>query len=141
MILYGRILLNSYGRKSKNYRNEGMDATHHPEFTQVELYMPYKDYNFMMEMTESLYRDIVQKTREKLQIDYQSKTIDFNNWRKVRIYDGLRDVLGIDPRSVSPSDLSDLARQHGIKTDQERGTILLELFEKVVIPIKQISKM
>ncbi|MBI3366160.1 hypothetical protein HY041_00840, partial [Candidatus Roizmanbacteria bacterium] len=119
---------------SDDFRNEGMDSTHHPEFTQVELYMPYKDYNFMLEMTESLYREIVQKTKGKLQVDYQGKTIDFDNWRKVRIYDGLRDVLGINPRTISSSDLINLAIQNGIKTDQERGSILLELFEKIALP-------
>ncbi len=119
---------------SRDFRNEGMDATHHPEFTQVELYMPYQDYYFMMEMTETLYKDIAQKIKGNLQVDYQGKTIDFNNWRKVKIYDGLRDVLGIDPQSISSTDLALLARLHNIKTDQERGSVLLELFEKVALP-------
>lgn len=119
---------------SVDFRNEGMDATHHPEFTQVELYMPYRDYNFMMDMTESLYRDIVQKTKGKLQVDYQNKTVDFNNWRKVRVYDGLQEVLGINPRTISIDDINQLAQTYGINKNQERGVILLEIFEKAVLP-------
>lgn len=119
---------------SKDFRNEGMDATHHPEFMQVELYMPYRDYNFMMDMTETLYRNIVQKTKGNLRVEFQGHTIDFNNWRRLRIYDGLRNILEIDPRTVSDDVLQSLAEQYKVNPQQDRGYLLLDLFETVVLP-------
>lgn len=119
---------------SRDFRNEGMDATHHPEFTQVELYMPYKDYNFMMDMTEQLYKEILNHIHGKLQIEFQGNVINFENWRKVRIFDGLKDVLNIDPRTISDEDLNSLVQTYGIDPNIGRGFKLLELFEEAVIP-------
>lgn len=119
---------------SRDFRNEGMDAIHHPEFTQVELYMPYKDYNFMMDMTEKLYKEILDKIRGELQIEFQGKVINFDNWRKVRIFDGLKDVLNIDPLTISDEDLNSLVEEYGINPNIGRGFKLVELFEEAVIP-------
>lgn len=120
---------------SKDFRNEGMDATHHPEFTQVELYMPYTDYNYMMDMTEELYKAIVSKITGRLQVRYGDQFIDFSSpWRRLTIYDGLRENLGIDPKTINETDLRKLAQSHGIDPTKRRGYVLMELFEKLVEP-------
>lgn len=119
---------------SRDFRNEGMDRSHHPEFTQVELYMPYKDYNFMMSLTEELYREIALTTVGNLVVPFGDLTINFDNWRKVRVYDGLRQAFNIDPRTISDNDLRNLASNYNINPQQSRGFLLLELFENVVIP-------
>ncbi len=63
---------------SRDFRNEGMDKTHNPEFTQVEFYKAYTDYNWMMEMSENLILDIVQELLGKERVQYLGTSIDFS---------------------------------------------------------------
>jgi lysyl-tRNA synthetase class 2 len=119
---------------SRDFRNEGMDKTHNPEFTQVELYKAYTDYNWMMNMSENLISGIAQKFLGKQVIEYQGKTIDLTTpWKRLSIHDGVRGAYGIDPENISDEDLKALAIKEGI-TENDRGYILLELFDKKVAP-------
>lgn len=119
---------------SRDFRNEGMDKTHNPEFTQVELYKAYTDYNYMMTMSENLISGIAQKLLGKQVIEYQGKTINLKTpWKRLSIYDGVREAYKIDPENISDKDLLNLAKKEGI-TETDRGYILLELFDKKVSP-------
>lgn len=118
---------------SRDFRNEGIDRTHNPEFTQVELYKPFWDYNNMMKMAEDMMVGIVGRVHSQLQVPFGDRTIDYSPpWRRLTIYDGIRQGLGVDPETISDVGLKKLAVEHGIKVRRrDRGEILVKLFEKV----------
>ena len=119
---------------SRDFRNEGMDKTHNPEFTQVELYKAYTDYEWMMTMSESLMRDIAVKHLGTDKITYMGKSVDLATpWRRLSIYDGVSEAYGINPETISDKDLNALAITEGIR-ESDRGYILVELFDKKVAP-------
>lgn len=132
-----RLLVGGFGgvfEFSRDFRNEGMDKTHNPEFTQVELYKAYTDYNWMMNMSENLISGIAQKFLGKQIIEYQGQTIDLSTpWKRLSIFDGVREAYGIDPEKISDVDLKKLAIKEDIN-ENDRGYILLELFDKKVAP-------
>src|SRR3989344_6486565 len=125
---------------SRDFRNEGMDRIHNPEFTQVELYKPFWDYQMMMVMAENLMSGIVQRVHGTTEIPYriplgdgkeQEILIDFKPpWRRLKVYDGIREKLGIDPARISDSDLRSLAMEWGINKTS-RDAVVLGLFEKL----------
>lgn len=119
---------------STDFRNEGMDATHHPEFTQVELYKAYTDYEWMMNMSENLIQDAAKELLGRTTLEYGDKKVDLKApWRRLSIYDGVKQALKIDPEKISDSDLIKLGKKHGI-SENDRGYILVELFDKFVTP-------
>lgn len=119
---------------SRDFRNEGMDATHNPEFTQVELYKPYTDYRWMMGMSENLMAKICRDLHGSMQISYGDLKIDLTPpWRRLTIYDGLRESLRIEPKTIGMDELQKLAKAHNIE-GHTKGEILLKLFDAVVGP-------
>lgn len=119
---------------SRDFRNEGMDATHNPEFTQVELYKAYTDYSWMMNMSEHLIEDIAKKHLRKTEIEYMGKKLDLRTpWRRLSIYDGLKQYVGIDPEKMSLPEVRKLAEKEGI-SESDPGYIFVELFDKHVEP-------
>lgn len=100
---------------SKDFRNEGMDKTHNPEFTQVEIYMPNWDYHMMMDTTEEMVEGIVQKLHGSTKAPFGEHTIDYARpWRRLAIYDGLRDRFRFDPETISDDSLVAIAEEHGV---------------------------
>lgn len=115
---------------SRDFRNEGMDRTHNPEFTQVELYKPFWDYNDMMDMAEDLMVGIVEKVTGKTKLPFGNKVVDYSKpWRRLTIYDGLRQKLGIEPTTISYAELTTLIHDYGVEAAQTRGGMMLKLFE------------
>lgn len=87
--------LNRVYEIGKNFRNEGIDTMHNPEFTMLEFYSAYWDYNDLMDFTESLFEYILQKLFGKTKIIYQGKEIDFSRpWRRIRYFDILEEKTG-----------------------------------------------
>lgn len=121
---------------SRDFRNEGMDRTHNPEFTQVELYKPYSDYNGMMEMAETMFEKIAVQMHGTTQVRFQDHVIDFKApWRRLTIYDGLEQAYGFDPRTITDEDLARIVvplQEKGINLNKypKRGDKLLLLFEE-----------
>lgn len=125
---------------SRDFRNEGMDRTHNPEFTQVELYRPFWDYNMMMDMTEDMMEGIVMGIHGSTQAPYslpkndgkdEEVVIDYKKpWRRLTIYDGLRERLGIEPTTISDSALRSIAHEYGVD-ENTRGEVLFKLFDRV----------
>lgn len=116
---------------SRNFRNEGMDRTHNPEFTLLELYKPNWDYYNMMDMAEDLVSSMVAKIHGTSKIPFGPHLIEYAKpWRRLSIYDGLRQKLNIEPTTISDTALQEIA--HGMGVDcNTRGEILLKLFEEV----------
>lgn len=115
---------------SRDFRNEGMDRTHNPEFTQVELYKPFWDYNNMMDMAEDLMVGIVEKITGTTKLPFGDKVVDYSRpWRRLTIYNGLRQKLGIEPTTISNTELTNLTHNYGVEDAQTRGDMMLKLFE------------
>jgi lysyl-tRNA synthetase, class II len=125
---------------SRDFRNEGMDRTHNPEFTQVEFYKPFWDYQDMMDMVEDMMSGIAQKIHGTTEVPYkmavgngEDKEVVINYakpWKRLSIYDGLRDKLGIEPAAISDSKLRSIAHEYGVD-EYTRGDTMLKLFEEL----------
>lgn len=118
---------------SRDFRNEGMDRTHNPEFTQVELYKPWWDYNNMMDMTEDLMSGIVRGVHHSAVATFNGQIIDYSApWRRLTIYDGIRQKLGIRPETASTEELQRTGRELGLQIEgTTKGVVCLELFEQL----------
>jgi len=119
---------------SRDFRNEGIDKTHNPEFTQVEVYKAYTDYIYMMEMMENLIADMAKELLGKTKINYQGMEIELAApWKRLSIYDGLKETMKFDVEKISKEELLAIAKKEGIEETDE-GHILCELFDKYVQP-------
>ena len=120
---------------SRDFRNEGMDRIHNPEFTQVELYKPFWDYNNMMEMAENLMSGIVQKVHGTMVIPFGEQMIDYTPpWRRLTIYDGLREKLAVEPKDLTEKQVDKLVHEYAVdevKDEDLKGRKLVKLFEKI----------
>jgi len=81
---------------SKDFRNEDIDSTHNPEFTQVEFYEAYKDYNDYMELTKEMFSKILKDIGLGKKFKYQDKTIDFDDFKKISLYEEIKKKTSID---------------------------------------------
>jgi len=121
----------------KDFRNEGMDRFHNPEFTQMELYVAYKDYNYMMELVERMIPEVAQRVLGRTVIQYQGHEIDLSPpWRRVRMFDALKERIGEDLRDKSEGELRAIGKRFNIDLDSAltRGKMLEKIFEEVVEP-------
>lgn len=115
---------------SRDFRNEGIDDTHNPEFTQVELYKPFWDYKNMVEMTEDMMSGIARTLTGSTVLQYKGHEIDLKPpWRRLTIYEGLKQKLGIDPETIDEDSLTQIARENGVDKST-RGDKLLGIFEE-----------
>ena len=121
----------------KNFRNEGMDIKHNPEFTNVELYSAYEDYNDMMDITEEIITRLCMKVNETLQINYQGQDLDLSTpWKRITMIDAIKEVTGIDFNKVkTDEEARKLADEKGVELEEgktTRGHIINEFFENFV---------
>lgn len=118
----------------KNFRNEGCDATHNPEFTMIEWYEAYTDYNYQMNQVEDLIVKLVKKVNNgSTKMKIRGFDIDFKTpWKRLSIYDGIREYAKIDPENISKEDVIKELKKYkdDIEEKKERGELLTELFEE-----------
>jgi Lysyl-tRNA synthetase (class II) len=89
----------------KNFRNEGIDIRHNPEFTMIELYEAYADYNDMMELMENMMAFACQKVNGTLKVNYQGTEIDFTPpWRRITMVDAVKEYAGVDFNTISSNE-------------------------------------
>ncbi len=118
---------------NRNFRNEGISTRHNPEFTMLEFYWAYADYEMMMDLTEELVTGVVEEVTGGLVVEWGEHTIDFNRpWRRLRMRDAI-----LEYSDLSPDDLTDrpkmeaAARKLEVQRIDERsdGNLFAELFE------------
>ncbi|WP_413581882.1 lysine--tRNA ligase [Bdellovibrio sp. HCB288] len=117
---------------SKNFRNEGIDRTHNPEFSLLEFYEAYTDYNYQMDQFEELVSQLALKITGSMKVSYQGKEIDFTPpWRRLTVHDGVREYAKIDPDKATDQELFEAVNKMGGDLDVpgKRGEMIMELFE------------
>ncbi|MFA7471290.1 MAG: lysine--tRNA ligase [Spirosomataceae bacterium] len=119
----------------KLFRNEGMDRTHNPEFTTVELYVAYKDYNWMMEMLEELLENVALKVNGTTEAQFGDKILNFSGpYPRLSITDAIRDYTGLNVEEMDEDAIRDQCRKWGMEIDDSmgKGKLIDEIFgEKV----------
>ncbi len=121
---------------ARNFRNEDIDTRHNPEFSMVEIYEAYRDYNDMMALTEGIISHLVHTICGKYQIEFGRGHLDFTPpWRKMSMEDAVRDLAGLDTRSYSLEDLKKIAGDKGIEGYEAATSwreLLVLFFEEMV---------
>ena len=115
----------------KNFRNEGMDRNHNPEFTCMELYVQYKDYNWMMSFTEKLLETICVAVNGKPEVEIDGKTISLKApFRRLPILDAIKEKTGYDLDGMDEPQLREVAQKLGIEVDETmgKGKLIDEIF-------------
>ena len=121
----------------RNFRNEGMDIKHNPEFTNIELYSAYEDYNDMMDIAEEIISTIAQNVLGTTKINYQGLDLDLTpGWKRVPMIQAIKDVTGIDFNNIkTDTEAQALAKEKGLEVDElknTRGHIINMFFEEFV---------
>lgn len=147
MMLYLRISLEPYLKRlivggidrvyelGKCFRNEGMDKTHNPEFTMLELYQAYADYIDMMNLTEELFEAACIEIHGKTEIEFDGRTIELKRpWRRLKMVDAIKEYAQIDVESLTEDEMKKLIMNKGgeIKGAFIRGLAVNEIFELYV---------
>lgn len=114
---------------ARDFRNESLDSTHSPEFTMIELYQAYADYEDMMELTENLIQSIAREVFGRLEFEFRGKTIDLSNFRRMTMAEAL-EREGIDVEELSDEELRQLVDENNLEVPEyNRGLMIQELFD------------
>ena len=130
-----RLLVGGFERVydiNKNFRNEGIDTTHNPEFTMMECYQAYADYTDMMDLMESLYDFCAKKVLGTTKVQFRGKTVDVAKpWRRVSMIDAIKEYAHIDVTSMTVEDLSQIIVAEKIEFKKEKtwGFLVAAIFE------------
>ena len=121
----------------KNFRNEGMDIKHNPEFTNMEFYSAYEDYNDMMNIAERLISTVAENTLGTTKITYQGQEIDLApGWKKITMIDAIKQATGVDFNTINTDEEAQaIAKEKGVEYEEiknTRGHIINEFFEAFV---------
>src|SRR5690606_12633105 len=114
-----------------DFRNEGMDRTHNPEFTVMEIYVAYKDYKWMMDFTEEMIERVALALHGRTKVQLGDKEIDFKRpFKRITMLDSIKEHTGIDISGMDEAQLHDVCKQLGIETDASmgKGKLIDEIF-------------
>ena len=116
---------------AKDFRNEGMSRFHNPEFTQMELYVAYKDYLWMMDLVEEMVEKITLDMHGTTQVKVGEKTIDFKRpWKRFTMYEAIEHFTNVDISEMDEAQMRIAAKELGVEVDESmgRGKIIDEIF-------------
>ena len=119
------------------FRNEGMDIKHNPEFTNIELYSAYQDYNDMMDITEDMFRTVAKNVLGTAKINYQGKKLDLEStWKRMSMIEAIKEVTGVDFNTIETDEQAiAIAEEKKVEIDpikKTRGDIINTFFEEFV---------
>lgn len=116
---------------AKDFRNEGMDRTHNPEFTVMEIYVAYKDYNWMMDFTEEMIEKVAMDLHGKTKLMVGDKEIDFKRpYKRISMMDSILEFTGIDINGMDDIQLREVCKKLNIEADETmgKGKLIDEIF-------------
>mgnify|MGYP003576443949 FL=1 len=123
---------------SKDFRNEGMSRFHNPEFTQIELYVAYKDYNWMMDLVEEMIEKAALDLHGKTQVKVGDKVIDFKRpWKRYTMFEAIQHFTGVDISNMNEEELQGVCRQHQVPMDKTmgKGKLIDQIFGEKCEPL------
>lgn len=107
---------------AKDFRNEGMDRTHNPEFTVMEIYVAYKDYNWMMNFTEEMLEKVAIDLHGTTKVPFADKEINFARpFKRISMYEAIRQYTGVDISGMDEAALRDTCKKLGVEADETFG--------------------
>ena len=136
-----RLIVGGYDKvyeMGRIFRNEGMDIRHNPEFTSIELYSAYEDYNDMMDITEEIISKCAQKVCGTTKIIYQGQDIDLTpSWKRITMIDSVKEACGVDFNEIQTDEEAvKLAEERGMEfadeTKRTRGDVIAMFFDEYV---------
>jgi len=122
---------------AKDFRNEGMDRFHNPEFTQMEIYVAYKDYYWMMDLFEEMIETVVKELHGSTQVQAGEQIIDFKRpWKRHTMFEAIREHAGVDISEMGEDELRKTAEKLGVETDPSmgKGKLIDEIFGETTEP-------
>ncbi len=135
-----RLIVGGYERLfeiARNFRNEGIDQTHQPEFTMIEWYHAYADYQTMMDTAEGLIKHLAEKVNGSLELSVGETTISLEgNWPRLRMVDAIEKYLSWNMDHVSDDEIQEKLKAHRLETTGSfsRGKAIFAIFDKLVTP-------
>lgn len=118
------------------FRNEGMDSSHNPEFTTIEMYQAYVDFRYMMDFIEGLYKHVAQKVCGTLEVPWQGNLIDLAHWERLTMTEAVKKYSGVDFAAIcSDEEARAAAKAHGVELEpgkDTKGHILAAFFDAFV---------
>lgn len=121
---------------SKDFRNESIDSTHNPEFTQIEIYEAYRDYQDFAKMTEEILSSFAKKISGKFEIEYQGKMVNFApEFDRVYMVDAIKKACGVDISTMTDDDAVDIAKKERLEVAVKNAYHVSDaLFDKYIKP-------
>ncbi|MEG1528632.1 MAG: lysine--tRNA ligase [Clostridia bacterium] len=117
------------------FRNEGMDVRHNPEFTMLELYQAYADYNVMMDVAQGIFTVVADKVIGSRQIEYEDTIIDLDKWTKISMIDAVKQYCNVDFNNLNDVSAVEEAKKLGIELEERKrnwGYALYEIFDQLI---------
>ena len=116
------------------FRNEGMDATHNPEYTAMELYQAYGDYEDMMEITENMVEYVAKKVKGTTVVEFDGEKIELKApWKRIPMIDAVKEYSGVDFNEIKTDEEAiAIAKEKGVEVKETRGEIIAEFFDEFV---------
>lgn len=122
---------------ARDFRNEGMDRYHNPEFTQMEIYVAYKDYYWMMDLFEEMIETVVKELHGSTRVQVGEQLIDFKRpWKRHTMFEAIREYAGVDISEMGEDELRKTAEKLGVETDPSmgKGKLIDEIFGETTEP-------
>src|SRR3989344_2907221 len=133
-----RLVIGGYDKVyeiGRDFRNEGLDHSHNPEFTMIEWYEAYADYHRVMDVTEGLFKHLAQKIYGSTVMQVDDSTVEIGaSWPRIPMSDLISQRLSLDVESASAADLVNACHQHGVEVvkGQTKGQMIFDLFDKKI---------
>lgn len=122
---------------AKDFRNEGMDRYHNPEFTMMEIYVAYKDYNWMMDLFEEMIEKVALDLYDTTKIKVGNKTIDLKSpWKRLTMFEAIKEHTGVDISQMDENELKKTAKKLEVEIDETmgKGKLIDEIFGETTEP-------
>ena len=131
-----RLIIGNFERVyeiGKDFRNEAIDSRHNPEFTQIEIYKSYADYNDIMKLFIDIVSYAAKKINGTTKISYQGKTFDLSKWKKMTMIEAIKRYAGVDVKNKNVQELKNILKENNVEVPKllTKGTLINAIFESI----------